>query len=165
MALNKVALGHAPLSKEAGSAVRQQQKPCTPQATTTVVLKPEHAATSPCIRQPTAETASQIEQHAVSPCPSEQPAMTCQSRSASMPPRAPERPQTAPLKAAERSPTARPWTAHSVQHNQGACVQRNQSACQVEELGRTRARPGSGGSPTASCAPMLIEAAAGSRPP
>ena len=150
-----MALGHAPWIKEAKSTMREQQESrasVTVEAVTDAAFQSEHAATSPCTRQPT-----QIEQQATVPSPSAQSALACKGRSASMPPRAPQRPQTAPLKAAERSPTARPWTAHYGERNQGAC--------QAQELGRTRASPGSGGSPTASCAPLPTENEVGSRAP
>lgn len=147
VALNKVSLVHAPWFNEVKhamcSSVRQQQESCSLEESTAAAV---HAATASCNRQPVAGT--QTEQHAVASSPAAQSVLTCEKRSVSMPPRAPQRPQTAPSwsKSAAQLPTARPWTAH--------CSQRSNGSDQEKELSRVRARPGSGGSPTASCAPL-----------
>lgn len=145
--INKLALRHAPWFTEATRAMcesaRKQHRACTPGEAVTSLSAAGHAAATPCSQLPT----EQYTVEELSPG-SAQAAHTVAKRSMSTPPRAPQRPQTAPLwyKSSTEAPTSRPWTAH---------WRRSNAACPESELCRARARPGSGGSPTSSCASIL----------
>lgn len=150
--LNKLAIAHAPWFEEAKQAMcanaRQLHAQSPVDQSTRMTAAPQNATGEPCGRLPSAHV--QAEQHD-DVVLSDHPMSSCKQRGGSMPPKSPQslqRPRTAPSwsQSASQAPTARPWTAHCQVHK---------AANHVAEIERTRARPGSGGSPTSSYASLL----------